>query len=240
MISYLMVKTHSKTGLKYLCKTTQDPFKYKGSGKYWRLHLEKHGAEHHTEIIKECCSNTELKDFGRYYSKLWNVVESDDWANLKPEEGDGGSNKGHTKSQSSVEKRSGENHPRRKNPEKWDDAILSLKDRDMWWMKGDNHPMKNKEILEKISGENHYTKSNPEKLPAKNPEVLKQWRQNRKGAKHSMFDHQKYSFKNKITGEVVSMTRYEFYEKFDFKNQMGNISEMISGKRKSVKGWRLL
>ena len=39
----LYVKTHNKTGLKYLGRTTQDPYKYKGSGTYWRSHLKKHG-----------------------------------------------------------------------------------------------------------------------------------------------------------------------------------------------------
>jgi len=235
-----MVKTHTKTGLKYLCKTTQNPFKYKGSGKYWLRHLAKHGHDHTTEILKECSTNDELIEWGRYYSSLWNVVESDEWANLKPEEGDGGSNKGHTKSQSSVDKRSGANHPRKKNPEKWSNGMASLQGRDAWWMNGNNHPMKDTEIVKRISGDNHYTKKNPEKLPAKNPKVLAKWRQNRKGQKHSMFDDTVHSFEHRTTGEIANMTRYEFYEKYNLKNQMGNISEMIAGRRKSVKGWRLL
>jgi hypothetical protein len=114
MIHYLYVKTHSKTGLKYLGKTTQDPYKYKGSGKYWRLHLNKHGEEHDTTILHECKSNAELMELGLHYSTLWNVVESREWANLKPEYGDGGSQKGHTKSEESVAKRSGDNHPNKK------------------------------------------------------------------------------------------------------------------------------
>jgi hypothetical protein len=36
----LYVKTHNITGLKYFGKTTNDPFKYKGSGKYWLDHLK--------------------------------------------------------------------------------------------------------------------------------------------------------------------------------------------------------
>jgi hypothetical protein len=35
-------------------------------------------------------TNEEIKRWGEYYSKLWNVVESNDWANLKMESGDGG------------------------------------------------------------------------------------------------------------------------------------------------------
>jgi hypothetical protein len=88
---YLYVKTHNVTGLKYLGQTSQDPFKYSGSGVYWRLHLDKHGSEHFTEILKECNSKEELQQLGSYYSELWRIVESNEWANLKPETGDGGS-----------------------------------------------------------------------------------------------------------------------------------------------------
>ena len=100
-IIYLLVKTHAQTGLKYLCKTSRvDPHKYLGSGVYWRDHLTHHGTNHITEIIKECYSNDEVKYWGAYYSKLWNIVESKDtngkkiWANLIPETGSGGATNG--------------------------------------------------------------------------------------------------------------------------------------------------
>lgn len=86
---YLYVKTHTITGLKYLGKTTRDPFNYNGSGVDWKTHLKEHGEEHTTEIIKVCKSKKELNEWGRYYSKLWNVAESKDWANRIPETGGG-------------------------------------------------------------------------------------------------------------------------------------------------------
>jgi hypothetical protein len=89
MIHYLYVKTHKKTGLKYLGKTTQDPYKYKGSGVRWVNHLKVHGVDIDTQILHECSSLNEVKILGRYYSDLWNIVENNDWANLKPEDGDG-------------------------------------------------------------------------------------------------------------------------------------------------------
>jgi hypothetical protein len=90
MTIYLYVKTHNKTGLKYLGKTTsKNPHKYKGSGADWKTHLKEYGADYTTEIIKECQTNEELNQWGRYYSKLWNVVESTDWANRIPETGGG-------------------------------------------------------------------------------------------------------------------------------------------------------
>ena len=94
MTIYLYKKTHNKTGLNYLGKTTQDPFTYKGSGKRWGNHINKHGYDVTTEILRECQTNEEVKEWGLYYSALWNVVESRDWANLKEEYGDGGGIRG--------------------------------------------------------------------------------------------------------------------------------------------------
>jgi hypothetical protein len=88
---YLYVKTHLKTGLKYLGKTTKsDPHLYPGSGRRWKLHLKKHGYDYDTEILKECQSEEELKFWGIYYSQLWNIVEDPQWANLTEETGSGG------------------------------------------------------------------------------------------------------------------------------------------------------
>ena len=87
----IYVKTHNITGLKYLGKTkSDDPYSYRGSGKYWKLHIRKHGYDVTTEILVECRTNEEVKKWGTYYSKLWDVVNSDVWANLKIEDGDGG------------------------------------------------------------------------------------------------------------------------------------------------------
>ena len=97
MTIYLMVKTHSKTGLKYLCKTKNSNYQeYTGSGIDWLSHLKVHGRTFTTEVIKECANDTELTAYGKYYSKLWNVVESPEWANRIPETGGGGTgiNKG--------------------------------------------------------------------------------------------------------------------------------------------------
>ena len=86
---YLYVKTHA-TGLKYLGKTVQDPNKYKGSGTYWLRHLNKYGQEHTTEILFETDDKELFREKALYYSNLYNVVESKEWANIVPEQGDGG------------------------------------------------------------------------------------------------------------------------------------------------------
>lgn len=88
---YIYIKTHNKTGLKYLGHTrSKDPFRYKGSGSYWVNHIKKHGNDVSTNILRECESLEEVREWGLYYSNMWNVVSSDEWANLIPEAGEGG------------------------------------------------------------------------------------------------------------------------------------------------------
>ena len=91
MTYYLYHKQHNVTGLNYLGKTIRsDPHKYPGSGVYWSRHLAKHGNDVTTIILKECETEEELIKWGLYYSKLWNVVEDKNWANLTEEAGPGG------------------------------------------------------------------------------------------------------------------------------------------------------
>lgn len=87
---YLYIKTHNVTGLKYLGKTIQDPYTYKGSGKRWLNHLKKHGNDVTTEIVGQFTTIEELKQASIPLSETLNIVDSKQWANLRPESGDGG------------------------------------------------------------------------------------------------------------------------------------------------------
>lgn len=87
---YLYLKTHNKTGLKYLGKTVQNPFEYRGSGLVWNRHLDKHGDDVTTKILFQTEDVEEFKRVGLEYSEKWNIVESKKFANLVPEQGDGG------------------------------------------------------------------------------------------------------------------------------------------------------
>ena len=87
---YLYKKTHKVTNIKYLGFTRKNPYKYKGSGTRWLAHLRKHGNNVDTEVLFETFDRSKIQTQGEYYSKLWNVVDSSEWANLKPETSEGG------------------------------------------------------------------------------------------------------------------------------------------------------
>jgi hypothetical protein len=89
---YLYIKT-SPFGLKYLGKTTKNPFTYLGSGKIWKRHIAKHSLTFEnieTEVVFETDDINQLIKKGIELSLLYNIVESKEWANLREERGDGG------------------------------------------------------------------------------------------------------------------------------------------------------
>jgi hypothetical protein len=82
----------SPTGLKYLGITSRkNPYTYRGSGVYWKKHLKYHAFSINdikTTILYQTYCKEELKEKGLYYSKLYNVVKSKDFANLCYESGE--------------------------------------------------------------------------------------------------------------------------------------------------------
>ena len=95
--TYLYIKQHNITGLKYFGKTTkEDPIKYLGSGIHWKRHIKKHGIEHvKTLWCQPFDSEESLVEYATNFSQENNIVESKEWANLKGENGlDGGFDKG--------------------------------------------------------------------------------------------------------------------------------------------------
>lgn len=104
---YLYVK-ESPLGLKYLGITIKNPIKYIGSGKHWRLHIKKHNLackDINTKIIFQTTSLLEISNKGIYYSELWDVVNSEEWANLIPETGYSNGTLGNKQSEETIEKR---------------------------------------------------------------------------------------------------------------------------------------
>ena len=85
--TYLYIKQHEITGKLYFGKTTRNPTKYKGSGKHWKSHINKHGK--HIETLWYCLYTDEqtIRETALSFSKLWNIVESSEWLNLIEEDG---------------------------------------------------------------------------------------------------------------------------------------------------------
>ena len=131
-VYYLYKKTHKITNLQYLGFTKKDPYKYKGSGTRWLFHLKKHGYDIETEILHETTNRDKIQQLGEYYSKLWNVVYSAEWANLKPETGEGGGVPGMNKGKSRPEEhkdamRAGWKRIKQEGYQPWNKGITGLK-----------------------------------------------------------------------------------------------------------------
>lgn len=92
--TYLYIKEHSITGIRYFGKTTKsDPYKYKGSGKEWTNHIKIHGNKHIKTIwvSEPFTDESRLIEFATFMSEELDIVKSDKWANLIIENGIGGS-----------------------------------------------------------------------------------------------------------------------------------------------------
>ena len=86
--TWLYIKQHNKTGLKYFGMTTKSKVnKYPGSGKYWKLHLAQHGNDVSTVWVQLFESAGELIQYATTFSIENDIVNSTDWANLVPESG---------------------------------------------------------------------------------------------------------------------------------------------------------
>lgn len=84
---YLYVKTHNVTGLKYLGITINDPHTYKGSGTKWNRHLKEHGNDVSTEVLLVTDDLKKLRKVSKYYSELWDIKNSESFANSRMEGG---------------------------------------------------------------------------------------------------------------------------------------------------------
>ena len=91
--TWLYIKQHNQTGLKYFGKTTKDPNKYLGSGKYWLRHLKEHTEDITTIWCERFDDPDLLTEFASFFSEVFDIVNSVDkngkkvWANMIPENG---------------------------------------------------------------------------------------------------------------------------------------------------------
>ena len=243
---YLMVKTHTITGLKYLCKkvTTSDSkaISYLGSGTRWNNHLKVHGKHINTEIIVKC-ELDKIEEFSKLcieHSNKFNIVKSDEWANLIIETGKPGTkidiycgDKGtffgkkhteETKEKISIANR-GNNNVMRRRPEILLKSIVTK-----------NKP-ENKEKQRLIAIEVN-----------SRPEVKEKIRQSKLGLNNPAADKNIYTLKNKFTGYIINGTRFSLIEQMKKLNSNnpsiniltnGDIGYFLRKDRivTTVKGW---
>lgn len=118
MTIYLYHKRHRKTGLNYFGKTTVDPYSYNGSGKYWRRHLNIHGEDIETINVWQFEDQEKCTDFALGFSQKYSIVESKEWANLKPENGRDGGDPGPEGRRKIAEAKIGRKHTPEQNAHK--------------------------------------------------------------------------------------------------------------------------
>lgn len=98
--TWLMIKQHNVTGLKYFCKTVKSDYEtYKGSGDYWVKHLKEHGRDVSTIWVRLFTDRHEIYEYAMNFSIENDIVNAVDenkkkiWANQRNETGlDGGFN----------------------------------------------------------------------------------------------------------------------------------------------------
>lgn len=103
--TWLYIKQHNKTGLKYFGKTTMtDPIKYKGSGTVWKRHIKKYGNDVTTVWCCLFIKKEEIVEYAIKFSIDHDIVNSKEWANLLIENGLSGSTKGIVRSEETCKK----------------------------------------------------------------------------------------------------------------------------------------
>ena len=243
---YLMVKTHTVTGLKYLCKkvTTSDSkaISYLGSGTRWNNHLKVHGKHINTEIIVKY-ELDKIEEFSKLcieHSNKFNIVKSNDWANLIIETGKPGTK---------IDIYCGDKGTffGKKHTEETKEKI-SIANR------GNNNVMRrNKIALEKMI----LTKNKPENKEKQRliaievnsrPEVKEKIRQSKLGLNNPVADKNIYTLKNKFTEDTINGTRFDLIEQMKKLNNTnpyiniltnGDIGYFLRKDRivTTVKGW---
>ena len=219
-IYYLYKKTHNKTGLQYLGQTKRDPFEYQGSGVDWTTHIEEYGYDVNTEILLETTNKEEMKQTGRYYSDLWNIVKDPAWANRIRETGGGpggvvGRDRGEDFKKKCVINNTGKNNP-------------------MYGTIWINNGSKNKKIRGTTQIPTGWTKGRYFTNDYKKTFVSR----SKIGKNNPGYDHTLYVFKNEKTGEEYKETPYEFSEKL--KLRRGPIRALAQGKREIYRGWKIV
>ena len=84
-------------GIKYFGKTSRNPYSYLGSGVIWNDRIKKYGKENiKTLWVSNLYDDPRIiQEVALAFSKENQIVESNEWANMKPENGLNGGRHGH-------------------------------------------------------------------------------------------------------------------------------------------------
>lgn len=235
-------------GVKYLCKSSGTDFeKYKGSGKYWKRILKKYGKDNvKTLWVSDwfyCPYH--LQEFALMYSEYNQVVESDEWANLIPENGLWGCRLAKHKGLilTSAQKLT---HllatPRGKNHHGFDSIEYEWVHQNT----GETVKMTRFDFIKyaKVSAGNIVAHMRGERRCVSDWVMTeaKKYRgakvADTKGSKHQRYDHTLYSWKHLKTDEVIVMTRFDFAKKYNA--SLGFVCDHVHGNKKSCKGWAIV
>jgi hypothetical protein len=220
-------------GQLYFCKSAaKDIEKYSGSGVRWKKRIKKYGKENvKTLWVSDWyhCPH-EIQEVALHFSKENMIVESDRWANIKPENGlDGGAQP------PEITQRIANNNRGKKLSQERCDQIgtASLK---RW---------ADKEYRDRLCAVQK-TSHNTTQMKAKKSAVAKvcqntleakKRRSKQVGSNASNYDSTVYHFIHK-NGTTEVMPRLSLIQKYNI--HPGNLSLMISGKRPTVNGWSLI
>jgi hypothetical protein len=237
--TYLCIKTHSVTGLKYFCKTTKNDYhSYPGSGIYWRRHLKEHGCSFTTELLgfytnKEECNAEAIK-----FSIDYNIVKAAGpdgkkiWANMIIENGlDGGATWYGPRPQEMIDRIAAKNRGKKRSPEVCEkcrqNSLLGSKRKSGEWSQSEESKQKirEKRALQVI------TKESKEKTAKKlrgrpRPDVSK----NLKGKKKSPETIERMKLAQQNKGPMTDGTKQKIKDKRKLQVFTTETKEKLKGK----------
>lgn len=226
--TWLMIKVHNVTGLKYFCKTTREnPYKYNGSGVRWIKHLKKHGKNVKTVWCMRFTSMELLMTVAIEFSHICGIVDSEHWANLVVEDGMTGWPPG-TKHTDESKKKCGHTKGFQKGCIPHNKGVkenLSLKESRM---------EKIKQYRESTPGWDNAFRQGQRNAEEKRRQSVKT---RMTGVNNWNYDSTLYTFHRAASGETVTMTRTEFMKT---KCNSRNVHQLVTRKRATVSGWALL